>query len=64
MLATKGSSARIRQLSAAHLLHLARYARGRMEQEISDGQAEIEGELQVSGSPAPLLPASCHLQNG
>lgn len=48
MLNARDSSARIRQLTGGHLIHLARYARSRMEQEITEGQAEIEGELQVS----------------
>lgn len=48
MLSARDSSARIRQLGGGHLLHLARYARSRMEQEIAEGQAEIGSELQVS----------------
>lgn len=58
MLKARGSSARIRQLSGGHLIHLARYARGRMEQEISEGHAEIEGELQVSPH-RPCLASMC-----
>lgn len=48
MLDAHDTSARIRSLSAGKLVHLASYARGRMQQEIADGEAEIEGELQAS----------------
>lgn len=48
MLHAPDASARLRSLPASHLIHLASYARGRMEQEIAEGQAEIEAELSVS----------------
>jgi hypothetical protein len=35
-------------MSSSHIVHLATFARGRMQQEIGDGNAEIEAELQVS----------------
>lgn len=35
-------------MSSSHIVHLASFARSRMQQEIGDGNAEVEAELQVS----------------
>jgi hypothetical protein len=35
-------------MSSSHIVHLATFARSRMQQEIGDGNAEVEAELQVS----------------
>lgn len=55
LLCAADTSAKLRQLSADHLVHLASYAKGRMQQEMADGQAEIEAELQVCRADPSLM---------
>ena len=44
---SSNASTKIRAMSNSMICHLANYARERLQQDMADGDAEIERELQV-----------------
>jgi hypothetical protein len=47
LLSSTSASVKIRTMSNSNIVHLATYARERLQQEMADGNADIERELQV-----------------